>query len=295
MRARHALNECESMRMPLLTSVDLERVRLVAEATLGNATALGAEFDALLSRVSPHLGGVPLGRLHEARAQVALLARDFDAFDRHAQRVDEIYRPGKHPALVARIDRLYAQRRAIDGAPLHKARAVTAKISGHDHGKIAERVHAAMADCADYPAVATNTLALLMDQSDASAGYLLTFHARAVDVSARIDAAPAPDELLAYAGALANGDLSETTMVSTGRQATHHPSDRRFVSQLGRESFLPLVFECRGAPGGTFTVVSMLRVDSTSRPRIPVRLTEVLAEYLAKAYARPQTKDTRSA
>ncbi len=293
-RARDALQACAAIRVPLLTHVELERVRLLAEAQLTSATAAGTELDALLARVTPTLGGVPLGRLHEARAQIAVVARDVAAFDHHAQRVDDIFRPGRHPALVARIDKLQALRRTVETTPTHKGRAVTLKLSSRDGQKVAEVVHAAMGSCVDYADAANNALALLMDHAAADAGYLLTFHTHSFDVSARIDAAAPSHELITYASALADGNLSETTLVSTGRQPTHHPTDRRYVSPDGAESYLPVLITCTTEQSGSFGVVVMLRLDEKSRPRIPTRMTDAIAEQLVARHGRPSTQNVRS-
>ena len=82
------------------------RVRALAEASLGDQRGAAARLDALIAEAqaigSPTLSGM----LHEARARVALLLGDEEAYAKHRDATRRCFRGTRNPALVARADRL---------------------------------------------------------------------------------------------------------------------------------------------------------------------------------------------
>ena len=92
----------------------------IAEASLGRIQEAAEQLDGLLALHRPRRGPLTLGALHEARARVALLAGDEQAFEEHLTAMEQIYQATKVPTLIERSRRL-AKRRS---------RAVVAGASG---------------------------------------------------------------------------------------------------------------------------------------------------------------------
>jgi tetratricopeptide (TPR) repeat protein len=127
--AESALQQCSGIAVQPLTLVELERVVALAQAHLGGAEEAGRRLEMSIVAVASDLGGVPLGRLYEARAQIALLAGDRAAFKTYVKLTEELFRPGKHPALVARCEKLLEQGRSagLDSRRTNRQRAAVRK------------------------------------------------------------------------------------------------------------------------------------------------------------------------
>jgi hypothetical protein len=113
-RAGAALGVC-SERGITDRALELERVLAVAEAELGDLRA-AARLEAMIAHQT-QLGvtGLRLGLTYEARARVAILSADADAFERYARLTARAYRHGAHSPLAARYERLMneASRRGL--------------------------------------------------------------------------------------------------------------------------------------------------------------------------------------
>ena len=77
-----------------------------AEAGLSDTDAAEARLRELLKEYARGDNPVTLGTLHEALAEIALSRQDREAFLREAEQVDRYFRTTRHPALVARAQRL---------------------------------------------------------------------------------------------------------------------------------------------------------------------------------------------
>ncbi|HMI90972.1 MAG TPA: hypothetical protein VK509_06390, partial [Polyangiales bacterium] len=86
--------------------LSLEVQHALALAGLGRSEEAARALELLIAEHAPAEGPLTLGLLHEARAQVALLARDHSAFRAHAEATLRWFRPTGTPALVARAERL---------------------------------------------------------------------------------------------------------------------------------------------------------------------------------------------
>jgi tRNA A-37 threonylcarbamoyl transferase component Bud32 len=91
----------------------VERAIALAEACAGLLEPATARLERALAQAeAQQLGHLPLGALHDARAQVALMANDFSAFEQHAQALAEHYRRLNRPGLLARHERLLQRGRS---------------------------------------------------------------------------------------------------------------------------------------------------------------------------------------
>jgi hypothetical protein len=92
----------------------LPQVELVhAEAGLGNIDRAVEMLDALLRKHQPNNGPLTLGSLHEARARVALLARDRETCEHHAREMEKLYVATGISSLVALCDAFAREQRRV--------------------------------------------------------------------------------------------------------------------------------------------------------------------------------------
>ncbi|MFT3924498.1 MAG: protein kinase [Myxococcales bacterium] len=83
----------------------------LAEAGLGRVEPAARQLEALLERYAPNENPLTLGALHEARAQVALLAGEREAYREHARAMRAWYVPTAQPSLIQRCERLIEEGR----------------------------------------------------------------------------------------------------------------------------------------------------------------------------------------
>jgi hypothetical protein len=93
------------------------------EAALGNLAGAAARIDDYLTEIGERGGPALRGRLHEARARIALAAGDFAAARLHASHVRQLFVPTEYPALIARYEQLAQAIDSTDSPSLGDSRA----------------------------------------------------------------------------------------------------------------------------------------------------------------------------
>jgi hypothetical protein len=173
-QARAALHVC-GQRGITGQALELERVLAVAEAELGDASAAD-RLDALIAhQTSLSVTGLRLGLTYEARARIAILSADADAFERYARLTARAYRHGAHSPLAARYERLMnaAARRGFGTTTqlrdLERAGASTMQRTNEDVQTIVERTMTAAQSVDERGQLA---LQLICDAVEASRGHL---------------------------------------------------------------------------------------------------------------------------
>jgi hypothetical protein len=148
-----------------------QRRLALAEAALGHHERAVSLLDSLLAEHGGQDQPMLIGLLHEARAEVALIMSDAEAFERHFAAMDQRYRAAKNPSLIAQGERLAAEAVRVG---------LRARVDSL-HPQLAARAHAVDADrrralrelaTADDPAHAA--LRLVARESCASRGFLYT-------------------------------------------------------------------------------------------------------------------------
>jgi tetratricopeptide (TPR) repeat protein len=86
--------------------LEAQRQLSLAEAGLGNHTEAIRILDELLAKHGHEDNRLLIGLLHKARAEVALLARDSEAFEVHQREMEQRFRGTRNPALIAQWERL---------------------------------------------------------------------------------------------------------------------------------------------------------------------------------------------
>ncbi|MFI5308364.1 MAG: hypothetical protein ACHQ53_13475, partial [Polyangiales bacterium] len=147
-----------TMVVPLITELAL------LEAELGEPAA-GRRIDEYLVHIGQRGGPVTLGTLHEARAQVALMAGDAQRAREHLAQVKRWFLPTENPVLIGRCERL--QREIATGTFDVRTRDTC------DMGPAnLEAVRAVMRDCVTAKDRAAGALDLLLQETGAVTGYL---------------------------------------------------------------------------------------------------------------------------
>ncbi|HEY6878021.1 MAG TPA: protein kinase [Polyangiales bacterium] len=123
MLGRHsqALAICEAARAHLkpedrpwvFAYQQLERESAQALAGLGRIAEAVQLSEALIAECAPHGNALISGLLHYDRARIACVARDREAFDKHAEAAKSIFATTANPALIARGKRLFELGRAV--------------------------------------------------------------------------------------------------------------------------------------------------------------------------------------
>jgi len=180
----HALAEKRTRELDALIEREQAQVTIPdALAALGAiAIAHTGAFDEAVLRIDRRLAvvrkqritGVQASLLYEARARIALMQGDMRAFDSAARRVAAQYRPGQHPGLLARYERLMddAVAARIEVSP---SLAAAAKESADDVATdptFVSELQTLLGGCHGHDERALTALKLLVERTGADAGYL---------------------------------------------------------------------------------------------------------------------------
>ncbi len=274
---QRALGWAEELDLARTARRDLERALALAEAEIGALESAAYRLDTAIAAASAaNMGGVPLARLHEARAQVAVLAGDPAAFELHERATAQCYRQGRHPALVARHAHL------LDLAELAALRPTAG--SQDDGGAAAARdaglhtVHTAMASCKTPDQRAARALSLLVEHAGASHGHLFTAQEHGLQVRASFTGEPPPEALVRALELLAQRELEDLTAVFGAI------GDELGRIDLGDGSvFHPLWLRSTQKDGETLAGVAALCCPAEHAPRVSWRLQEAISDYLLDA------------
>lgn len=117
-RARQVCREAMRYLEPLdyaftAMNLSIEVELALAEMGLGNLDVAARSLDALLDLYGVNRNPLTLGSLHEARARVALAARQHALFLEHARAMRRWYLPTAIPTLIQRCDRLDQEAMAL--------------------------------------------------------------------------------------------------------------------------------------------------------------------------------------
>jgi len=216
-----------TMVVPLITELALH------DAEHGEPTAAARRIEAYLTQIGGRGGPVTLGTLHEARAQIALLAGDVQGAREHLTHVKLWFLPTENPVLIARCERL--QREVASGSLDVGSRA------NYDAGPSStELLRAAVREGVTAKQRAAGVLDLLLKEAGAQSGYLFSCESELVLLCQRASDAP-PAELRErirseiecaassdYGGSSVGGSSVATRVVPPSAQ-TASPADFRVI------------------------------------------------------------------
>jgi tetratricopeptide (TPR) repeat protein/predicted Ser/Thr protein kinase len=177
--------------------LEVQRVLALAEAELGDLTDAAECLEQLLARHGD-CGPVTVANLHQARARVALLAKERGAFDMHLGRMEATVRPTRNSAMLRQVEQLAADGSRAFGVD-HIPRV------GKDHEHVTTRVRSGQVDtsqlrslldrCVTVEERAQTALHALLDHTGAVRGYLYGHHAGRLHLMAQTDPSDPPADL----------------------------------------------------------------------------------------------------
>ena len=191
-RAKQLLQEALAHTQPsdlvhALLQLEPRRQLALAEAGLGNHAEGAAQLDQLIALYGQEDQPLLVGLLHKARAEVALLQRERDAFERHAEQMAHAFRGTKNPALLAQCDQLSA--RAVRAGLREAAVRTTAPRGVVPVQPTTQRT---VGDITGAPDRSEYALKLVLARTRAAAGYLYLLEDGALRLCAASEAHEPP-------------------------------------------------------------------------------------------------------
>ena len=209
-----ALGLCQKFEIDVL-SHEISRALAVAEAKCGDYQGAAARLDLLIEEQRGlGVAGLYLGASYEARAHVAIWARDLKALDEYAARTAEEYRHARGSPLGARYERLMEEARRVEARKLPRlsqfavSQTVITAISSHTSP--ATVVTEAMRGAEGTPERAARALALICKRHSASDGHLYLFGPSGLVLAAAYLPKPEPDGLPEYVNDYVQRQLGES-------------------------------------------------------------------------------------
>jgi hypothetical protein len=250
----------------------------LAEAALGDHTNALLHAEAAISDLEMRgARGIALGAAYEARARVAMHAKDTEAFERYAQLCDEQYRIGQNAALVARTQRLL--RDAVDAGV---STAPVFEVSPPpDPDEWGSSLATLLSTCQRPDERAERALTLIAEHSQLQGGYLYTLQQHGPVLVATHGAAPPPahlDEMVA--SYLAKVSAVQTDMEATTVQASPR---RRDADTRGRgwAGYVPMLLSHEHENDrAVIGLAVMLAPPRGHTQRVPHRLLSALSKTL---------------
>ena len=239
-------------------ALELERVLAVAEAELGDARA-AERLEALIAhQESLGVTGLRLGLTYEARARVAILTADAEAFERYARLTARAYRHGAHSPLATRYERLMneAARRGLGATTqlrdFERASALSQQLAASEDVKtLVERTMTAAHTVDERGQLA---LQLICDAVEASRGHLYLTTENALTLAASYRTGPA--------------DSGLTARVSAFYEAMRDGSEPHVPMQLEYEDQVYHLLALRSAGAQAGNMAGLAAVITTGGPRV---------------------------
>ena len=225
-----------------------------------------------MSHSSSRGGPVTRGTLHEARAQIALMTGDDLAARAHLAHVKRWFLPTGNPVLISRSERL--QREIATG--IFDAGPRDAQDGGPS--SCVELVRATLRDCLTAKDRAAGALDLLLEETDAAAGYLFACEGSELSLLCQRGSEPPPaglrERIHTELEGAANADR-DTSSIATR-------VDGRAVRPAPASEYRVIVLADRKRSGrraiAAAAVMESQGSTRTPRPMLLAALAELLAE-----------------
>lgn len=185
-RAKEVLLEALSTMLPgedeiVSRFLEPQRQLALAEAGLGNHARAVQSLDDLLTRWGDRDQPLLIGLLHKARAEVALLVSDPDAFEAHFARMGACFTATRNPALVAQLERL--GERAMRGGVRENAGPLD-PVDRLTTSNGVTRADRRLSELSAVPDACEYALGLIVERSRAKAGHLYLFEGDGMSLAA---------------------------------------------------------------------------------------------------------------
>ncbi len=263
---------CEYIRIPLA----------VAEARLGDLDKAVEEADVAIANLT-RLGvtGLTLGLAYEARARVAVLARDEEAFVASAERCAEQYLPGRNPALTAKYKALIEEARRQRLGVSRELAGAAGSVEQVDTA--ITTLTTALSDCQGAEERSRRALELLLSKSGAAGGYLYTMQSEGPELSAQSGETLPTLELEHLVRDFLSREIEATDVTATGAPSDIGPlAAIRWSLDHGKQ-FRPLLLSHYANNGFVVTGLAVVNVSSEGAVIFPGKLLAAISRSLFEA------------
>jgi hypothetical protein len=253
----------------------------LADAKLGDVHLAGERLDRILARrEAERMEGVVLGWVYEARARVALWARDAAGFERNAQVCAQQYKKsGGNPALAAKYQRLMQEarqegvrpRHALGNAATQTARETSSKTMLEQE---VVSVANALVECKSRQERSERVLALLQERAGAKGGHLFLLSGAGLALAASAKGQGVDAEVISVVERLAQtawgeDEATELTL-ETPQEAT-------------QAKVWPLLLTCKWDGQLQVVGVAALRFERGAAVRLPMETATAVASVLIES------------
>ncbi|MFI5305948.1 MAG: protein kinase [Polyangiales bacterium] len=247
-----------------------------------HAEAVALIDEAIAQSQRAGIGGLSLGLLFEARAQIAIWMGDREGFERLAERCAREYKQGKNPALSAKFARLMDEARERDVELLGGANEASALLAMPESDTGYETLQSRMLECVDEFDRARCALSMLLQRMDSYAGHLYGAQPDGqLRVLASLPEIEPSAELGSWLEASLEAELESGASVTTGAGDDESGADEvaaRYTDAQGR-NFEPVFLSAKDHNGER--IAGVLALQIVPGPRcVPPK--ELIAEIAAQ-------------
>lgn len=250
-----------------------------AEARQAHAADAVATVDSVI-KVLETLGttGLSRGLAYETRARVAAILDDVEGFDSNAKRCAEQYKAGENPALTSKYQKLM---REVRGAQygVSDNLALTSDSTQLEAVTTPAQIAALLESCQDAAERAGRVLDILIKLSNSEGGFLYTFKAQGLELSAKYSQIAPPPEMDGLIRTRLNREIEEanTDMDETAAASSMDTPD--WAMQMG-DKYRSVLLGHYAPRGFAITGMVVFSVDSKKPYRFPGKTVELVSRSL---------------
>ena len=276
----HARADLEFCKVHELVNPDLRYSAGLAFAHAGDhALGVSTVEETLHANETWGQQGLVLGIGYEARARIAILMRDFAAFELYLDRCTKAYELAQNPTLSAHLGRLLDEARDAGVAPSANLVAQVDQQLAEQPETEYETIHSRIAECIDAPDRGRCALTLLLQATLSTTGYLYVLdQLQLPQLMAALPDPPSDTGLASWVESatrewIAPADDGEATTLVTQSETTSDTSDGdeqksgmlQYVDHEGRTLQAALLFD---ESGGARKLVAVFVQQITPREHL---------------------------
>ena len=236
-----------------------------AQAGMQDADALAQATLAAL--IEQGITGTHLGFAHEVCARIALTRQDADAFASHLAACRTIYCAHRHPALVAKIERLRQQ--------LVAGKNSAASLFGPPNVPSVPRIIGALERCAESEQSARLALTFIAHHAGATDAFLFDIAGRALQYATQVGDGIVTGELMRTAQAFLDQQLMEADTTASDAHEIAALTVGASGSEVSAPIYTPLVLNHRE---GSMTVITGLVLLARPSHLHPGHIIQLISE-----------------
>ncbi len=264
---------------------NLDRVLALAEAGDGDIGSAMRRLDDLIGGLSRYGNPATLFLLHEARARVALMAGDQQAFEQDVKQMRRWAQASGNPAFLSHCERFADQGsragESVEVAPvLDEGEEVVTVISAPRAEEIVRNV---MQECQELHERAQRALHMIIEQARGTAGFLFLVEPGGLMLASRVGARRPPDGLAErVADFIARGGIEEEDTTPSEMRLSTETTYGDPSTEAGRTKGAYRLHALTAWRGGRQTPIGAVALAVTEEPlkQVQSELIQAIAAYL---------------